>query len=102
MLTHITFAISALAQATAACTRETLKAITDEHPYIHREPQEYPPRIKHPFQGSQIHPSRAHHDILQCAAFTEYIVTNAAAPYVSQCKFASTTPQTLLRGWTAL
>jgi hypothetical protein len=32
MLTHITFAISALAQATAACTRETLKAITDEHP----------------------------------------------------------------------
>jgi hypothetical protein len=92
----ITVAIALATQASAACTRETLKAITDAHLAAQIAGQTsfatnatYTQNRKNVdikscvlSKALKIDHARAQHDVPQCAAFTEFISTNAAAPYV--------------------
>jgi hypothetical protein len=101
-------AVSALAtQASAACTRETLKAITDAHLAAQTAGQTSfaanatytENRKKIDIKSSvlskalKVDHARAQHDVPQCAAFSEFIVTNSAAPYViaTQIRLDNTT-----------
>lgn len=97
-------------QASALCTRDTLKAVTDELLAAQSAGQTSftslssaaaytENRKKIDIKSSvlskalKIHHSRAQHDVPQCAAFTEFIVTNSAAPYViaTQLRLDNTT-----------
>lgn len=99
---HVTkFNIIALlaTQVSAACTRESLKAITDE--YLSAQTAGTPTfaslsntaiytqnRKKTDIKTSilskplKIDHARSQHDTTQCAAFSEFIITNPSAPYV--------------------
>jgi hypothetical protein len=90
------FSITLVTQASAACTRESLKAVTDAHLTAQTAGQTSfaanatytQNRKKVDIKSSilsralKIDHSRAQHDIPQCAAFTEFIATDSAAPYV--------------------
>lgn len=95
------------AQASAACTSETLKAITDAHlatqtagqtsfsaNATHTENREKVD-IKSSVlsEALKVDHARAQHDVPQCATFSEFIVTNAAAPCViaTQIRLDNTT-----------
>jgi hypothetical protein len=94
-------------QASAACTRETLKAVTDAHLAAQTAGQTAfavnatytQNRKKVDIKSSilskalKIDHARAQHDVPQCAAFSEFIVTNSAAPYViaTQLRLDNTT-----------
>jgi hypothetical protein len=93
--------------ASAACTRDTLKAITDAHFAAQTAGQSsfaanatYTENRKKVdiksgilSKALKIDHSRAQHDVPQCAAFSEFIVTNSAAPYViaTQIRLDNTT-----------
>lgn len=91
--------IALATRASAACTRETLKSITDQLTAAqtagtpsfealastvayteNRKKVDIKTGILS--KALKIEHSRAQHDTTQCAAFAEFIVTNAAAPYV--------------------
>ncbi|KAH3916066.1 hypothetical protein HBH56_068390 [Parastagonospora nodorum] len=94
-------------QASSACTRETLKAITDAHLAAQTAGQTSfaanatytENRKKVDLKSSvlskalKVDHARAQHDVPQCAAFSELIVTNSAAPYViaTQIRLDNTT-----------
>jgi hypothetical protein len=94
-------------QASASCTRETLLALTSAHLTAQTSGQTsfaanatYTQNRKStPLASSilskalKIDHVRAQHDVPQCAAFSEFIVTNAAAPYViaTQLRLDNTT-----------
>lgn len=91
-----TIVAALVAQASAACTRETLKAVTDAHiaaqtagqtsfaanATITQNRKKITAASSILSKALKIDHSRAQHDVPQCAAFTEFIVTNSAAPYV--------------------
>jgi hypothetical protein len=105
-LTIVTLA-ALTTQALAACTRATLKAVTDAHLAAQTAGQSSfaanatytENRKKVDIKSSvlskalKVDHSRAQHDVLQCAAFTEFIVTNSASPYViaTQIRLDNTT-----------
>jgi hypothetical protein len=94
-------------RASAACTRESLKAVTDAHLAAQTAGQTSfaanatytENRKKVDIKSSvlakvlKVDHARAQHDVPQCAAFTEFIVTNSAAPYViaTQIRVSNTT-----------
>jgi hypothetical protein len=94
-------------QVSAACTRETLKALTDAHLAAQTTGQtsfaanatytqnrkRASPASSILSQALKIDYARAQHDVPQCAAFTEFIVTNTANPYViaTQLRLDNTT-----------
>lgn len=96
-----------ITQASSACTRETLKAITDAHLAAQTAGQTAfaanatytENRKKVNLKSSvlskalKVDHARAQHDVPQCAAFSELIVTNSAAPYViaTQIRLDNTT-----------
>ena len=83
-------------QVSAACTRETLKAVTDALLAAQTAGQSSfasnatytENRRKVDIKSSilskplKVDHARSQHDVPQCAAFSEFIVTNSAAPYV--------------------
>jgi hypothetical protein len=100
MRNFITTIVGVLAtQASAACTREALKAVTDELLAAQTAGRTTFPSLSSTVAYTEnrktvdiksgilskpmkINHSRAQHDTTGCAAFTEFIVTNTAAPYV--------------------
>lgn len=94
-------------RASAACTRESLKAVTDAHLAAQTAGQTSfaanatytENRKKVDIKSSvlakalKVDHARAQHDVPQCAAFTEFIVTNSATPYViaTQIRVSNTT-----------
>ncbi|KAH8726358.1 hypothetical protein GQ44DRAFT_739145 [Phaeosphaeriaceae sp. PMI808] len=94
-------------QASAACTREILKAATDAHkaaqtsgqPSFAANATYTENRRKVDIKSGilskslKIDHARAQHDVPQCAAFSEFVVTNSAAPYViaTQLRLDNTT-----------
>ncbi|KAF1845817.1 uncharacterized protein K460DRAFT_115659 [Cucurbitaria berberidis CBS 394.84] len=87
------------ARASAECTRETLKAITDQVLAAQTAGQTNFTSLSSTVtytenrkkvdiksgvlsKALKVDHARAQHDVPQCAAFTEFIVTNSAAPYV--------------------
>ncbi|KAI4918232.1 hypothetical protein J4E90_002613 [Alternaria incomplexa] len=94
-----TVVITFATQIFAACTREALKSITDEFLAAQTAGQTTFPSLSSTVTYTEnrksvdikngilskpmkIDHARAQHDTTQCAAFTEFIVTNTAAPYV--------------------
>ncbi|CAO2649134.1 Nn.00g100830.m01.CDS01 [Neocucurbitaria sp. VM-36] len=97
-------------QASATCTRETLKAVTDELLAAQTAGQTSFSSLADTVAYSEnrkkvdiksgvlskalkVDHVRSQHDVPQCAAFSEFIVTNSAAPYViaTQLRLDNTT-----------
>ena len=107
----VTTLVSVLAApVSAACTRETLKAITDELLAAQSAGQATFSSLSNTVAYSEnrknmdiksgiltkalkIDHARSQHDTTQCAAFSEFIVANSAAPYViaTQLRLDNTT-----------
>ncbi|KAH7072862.1 hypothetical protein BKA63DRAFT_576847 [Paraphoma chrysanthemicola] len=108
MASTISLLVSVLtAQSSAACTREILKSATDALLAAQTSGKPsfaanatYTENRKKASLGSSIlskalkvDHARSQHDVPQCAAFSEFIVTNTAAPYViaTQLRLDNTT-----------